>query len=266
MDLIGSEMGNVDTPDASHFDVFFGGDWGDTAVRVYSDSIYSAYRMSMLDDIDGDGVSDVVVLLSTGTSESPYAFISGVDLRATDHSRTEDLAFATTQAVPDDTIGALYEGPPWLSVGDWTGDGANDLVVGAYRAKSSGVTTGEIFLLDGNISGSFALLDHTIGSWVGDPSGDALLLENVIHPDSTGDASLIASQSTYDVFLIPHRIPDLHEPVSGLELSNGVYTHGRPADFDGDGREDWIYGSLNDGNVSMLWLGWDIPWDEPEWW
>lgn len=262
-DVLGAEGGGYDDPEVALFDVFFGGTWGETTVRVFSDVPGSTFWMDILDDLDGDGLSEAHVIGSDADGGHHY-LISGALLRGADGALVQDLAYASMPADDDSAIGTVAWDNGFRTAGDWNGDGTTDLLISATNSATLGYLHGEVFLLDGAAAtGTFSLSDNAIGSWVGnDPGSNAGLLA-ILDGDDAGPELAMADGAAW--YIVRHAVPSLRTPMSGIMFPADLIDRGPAADFDGDGRDDWPFGN-RETNTGNIWLGWDIPWDEPEWW
>jgi hypothetical protein len=273
-DLAGDEGDNGSYDDPVAFDVFFGGEWGETEVRVRSGYADPAAYLHTLEDIDGDGMSDLHAQVREDDGTYNYV-LSGADLRGANDQYVADIAIAASYAWGGDDLRALGDGDGYfVTAGDWTGDGTADLVVTAMDSERLGYEHGEILVVDGNTRGAFTMEDAALGSWVGTESevaeGFARLLQS-LDADGDGGRELLV----YDrdgVHVVPHELPAMYTPLSGILLTGYIVDRGAPLDFDQDGYDDWAFGFKDEEKpedeawTGNLWLGWDIPWDEPEWW
>jgi hypothetical protein len=63
----------------------------------------------------------------------------------------------------------------------------------------------------------------------------------------------------------PHALPAPRTPLSAFGLDYAAIEHGT-GDLDNDGCDDLSFYNFGKDNLSYLYLGWPIPWDEAEWW
>lgn len=96
-----------------------------------------------------------------------------------------DLALADAAVVGDTSEAFL--GTELIGVGDVTGDGIDDLLVGAPEAEGSGGAAGEAWLFAGPISGSALSADDAYARYLGASSGDAAGRELGALGDVDGD-------------------------------------------------------------------------------
>lgn len=263
-DLVGSEGGSSDsyiTP--SCFDAFFGGTWGETTVRVFSEYRSSGSYFDILEDVDGDGTSDLHAICRTDVGSYHY-LVPGADLRGADGADVEDLQIARMPVDDGSAVGTVLDDDGWRSAGDWNGDGIPEMIVNARLSETLGYAHGEVFLLGGVTRGEFTLDDAALGSWVGNEEGGSTGIDEVVEADGEPGKELILGDRR-SAYLVRHQVPALRTPMDGLRLGGTTISRGTPRDFDGDGREDWLFGDL-DAGTSNVWLGWDVPWDEEIWW
>ena len=264
------DMAGLAADDDVALDVLFGGEWGESRVRLVAGIDRETYRVNGLGDIDGDGMADIQ-LARAGTTVPMQFVLSGTDLRGADGADPSEIAIASVPWEPTEAIGQFgtWE-DEWNDAGDWNDDGLDDITVDARSSETGGPGIGEVFLLDGGSTrGAFLPDDVAIGSWVATAGGYTLYVS--AHADINGDGreELYLQQGDSE-WLVPHVAPALRSEATGIHFADGNQhlLRGR-GDFDGDGREDLSFSSYpeaRDDSNAYLWLGWDVPWDEPQWW
>lgn len=217
-------------------------------------------------DIDGDGFEDLAV-------GAPYASVSEHDEAGllylvsgpiTSGASVADVAEARLEsAAPSDSLG--YS----LSVGDLTGDGTNDVAVGARRVRdATGATVGAAYVLagqpaffDGTLRGVVA--DHAIAMVHGAVSleylGSSVSADGDLDGDGVDDLAIGAPGATVGGLDHNGAAWVLHGPVSGTHLPNAGGWAGRVGerpgdelglsvasggDFDADGFDDLLVGGI----------------------
>lgn len=268
-DLAGSEMGQSGDSDFSSFDVFFGGSWGDSGIRIMTEGDRSATVLDTLEDVDGDGLPDLHVMGEASDGYTWHYLVSGADLRDADGALIDDLAFATMNVYQGD-VGIGGSEDSWSTAGDWTGDGAADMIVADHDSDTLGYEHGEVYVFDGASAAGELIVEDAVGSWVGNVLDEQLSFQASLDADGEPGRELLLYSDGDAVYLVPHVLPALRTPVSGLKFQiedHQPYTRGQPQDFDGDGYDDWAFTDYTtDPTTARLWFGWDIPWDDPTAW
>ncbi|MCP3973271.1 MAG: hypothetical protein GY720_02120 [bacterium] len=221
-----------------------------------------------LGDFDGDGYADV----ATG---APADTVDGIERagsvhifygKATGLGKARDRVFDRGQsgikADPEtqDHFGAV------LSVGDFNGDGYDDLAIGVPSAEVAGLNSaGEIHLLMGSAVGLRASGDRVLHRNKAGVKGSAEQWQKFGHSLTSGDFD----GDGYDDLVVPletrkliHVFPGspngistdgdyvLHRDQPGVAGNREYsYYHARnttSGDLDGDGFDDFIYGSAGD--------------------
>jgi hypothetical protein len=266
-DLAGSESAQSGDSDFSSFDVFFGGSWGDSAIRVMTEGDQSARQLDTLEDIDGDGLADLHVSGAAADGYTWHYLVSGADLRGADGIIVDDLAFARAQAYQGNT--AFFD-DYWGTAGDWTGDGTPDMIVADHNSETLGYEHGEVFVFDGSAARGEILVEDAVGSWVGNVVDEQLYCKANLDADGEPGQELLLYADGDAVYLVQHALPAMRTPVSGMRFQiedHQPYTRGQPQDFDGDGFDDWAFTDYTtDPTTARLWFGWAIPWDDPTAW
>ena len=227
-------------------------------------------------DFDGDGVNDLVI---STYSRGVYA-VSGAELLSGDGALISDLAWHHW----DGDVTCM------TSLGDWDGDGLDDLSFGLNEwwlddanADETGV---QLFVPGERIEDADVILeipDRRTGAYDGQFLGS-----KCSRGDLTGDGqselivmSVASNDDSTNAYQIFNGAGGLPEGVDVLDaeleyvLSADHTLYGRDhvstGDWDGDGDEEVLIdeyrGSLVDGPGGFALLpGWDIPWDAPEYW
>ncbi|MFH1465368.1 MAG: integrin alpha [Pseudomonadota bacterium] len=193
-------------------------------------------------DLDGDGRDDIVV---NGDTLVLGPVCTGDD---------EDDVYAWLEGYYGDT----YE---WRqlrtqSAGDVDGSGTGDLVVGDYRAESTGRYAGEVFLLLTPLSRDTFLEDDAVATIVGDSAGQGLgyVLSGAgdVDGDSVPDLLVLSNgDGGYGaVWLLPgttrgyHTASEVGVAIWGSEDRPTVGHSLAPVgDTDGDGLDDFLIGT-----------------------
>lgn len=214
------------------------------------------FALAALGDEDGDGYADIgIVKEINGTSAARLFTLYGDG--ATPGSIT--LPAAITANRMDSTP---YGMPPGsntsaltvASIGDFDGDGVNDLVIGAPHAmdSDSGVTeAGAVQIISGAsglpiiaIGGSMtgAHMGRSVAG-VGDVNGDGFDDILVGAPDASGDAGaayLLFGGNTDDLYVNAVLTPDQGIKISGITGNHLGMDVAGIGDFNGDGLDDFM--------------------------
>lgn len=234
------------------------------------------------EDLDGDGDDDLLVAAYLGNRVC--AVFGPV-------AATETTMDATSSACFVGELDTDYAGYGMAAVGDLTGDGALDLVVGSIGNGDAGANAGKVYLVAGPLApGSWSLGDAAT-TWIGETASDYAGIDLARAGDLTGDglADLLVGASGYDgegggggrayVLASPFdpgafSMADAYASVTGLGAPAGPAPppHGAfgtgdfvgdalvgDSDFDGDGFADLALGAsgdqtvgLNSGKVAVL--------------
>ena len=189
------------------------------------------------------------------------------------------------------------------SVGDWSGDGADDIPVDCLNGGVGGPTEHTLHVIDGAAlvypSQGTEIQEHSLGSWVwSDDEGWLLIYEISATEDLDGDGlpdisvnhkTEPANPDAYQdntIHLIPSSwgIPGPYADgtESGLAITSdrGIHsgetfmTQSSSGDLDADGRTDlafylWTQDEHELGRTEIenhYLLGWDLPWGDPQAW
>ncbi len=241
-------------------DLYFGGDW-DTRCGLGN----GRYGLPhLLGDIDGDGQADLAAYSSTGG----LLLVSGADLRGACGGAFADVAIAQLGYSEEDG-GALSLN--WHSVGDWTGDGLDDMVTGADYSSSIGHRHGEVFLFSGSTRGDF-LSSDALGSYVGTDDDDrigSVVFAADFDGDGISDLAVDDGPPYGHLLLQGGVVPALRSslPERHIRVDPGL-NFASPGDVDVDGYADLFAVYVADGEPTLIgiWRGFDIPWDDPYYW
>jgi hypothetical protein len=253
-------------------DLFFGGTYG-TYIELNAGT---PDMVSNIGDLDLDGVEDLMVVATQ------FGWISGSDLRFADGATLTDLAAGTWEnPMLDDEVNGVGElNRHWGGVGDWDGDGYPEVAAASANATTTGEERGVIFLFGGDLRGDNHILEAThsiIGPEGGyDQFGEYVYTADV---DLDGIIDVVAHDSNGTVKLVSGRngLPALNTSVDEIasmtwlsNLSASVRSYESSitfgADVTGDGLRDWTL-AVNESNWTFgLMLGWEIPYDDPQYW
>jgi hypothetical protein len=257
----------------------------DAVAHLYSAEGYSyfAFDTASLDDVDGDGLSELVATTASEYvgSLGLHVWSGGDALLGGNLSSDEALATFTASGYGGSTVGG----------GDFDGDGLPELITGADGYDYVLDASGKFYVMEGRagkqyvIAGSDLAMGGTFASssvatisgtgtegigwrngWTHDIDGDGydeLLASGWYSSEGAEEAGI--------AYVIPG--PDAMSGGSAASLASftikGSQEFGwgtaaeRPADIDGDGRGDVVFVHLGDtinGNKgeAYLWLGEDI--------
>jgi len=250
----------------------------------------SAVPLGFVDDLDGDGVKD---LMGTG---SKFSWVSGADVPIEGLFDWESVEVRSSLTDPSRCVrSASGDQDEVLHIGDWSGDGVEDLL---YICEEEVSLDGEpsIHVLDGarlpTSEPGYDPLDLSLGSWevVTGPDDVGISLVQVagdIDRDGLPDITYWALERT-DVGNVgsvrtlrsAQGLPGPLTPASrdyeigSLGASQGLfwYATGTVGDLDGDGRVDlasYLEDVPSEDNTSgyafsvHLIQRWDLPWDDP---
>ncbi len=208
-------------------------------------------------DISGDGYDDVLIEDPIGSYEEAWLLVSGPELGLHDGEGWSDFSYARWEGAEDKAVG-------WFPVDDLDGDDVPDLV--SYVWQDGDTDTGRQLLFHhGRHAGSFGS-DDTLGGWVLPDDNDEVAwfarCEGLFGPDA-----FVFGASLALAIPVPETLPARGTPLPDrhLRFERGSYRLSC-GDLTGDGADDaaWYYG-LDVLGLLML-PGWEVPWDEAEWW
>jgi len=246
-------------------------------------------------DQDGDGQDDLFVIKT-----STYWF-SGADLP--ESGDVELLDFAKwLQTYNDDFCDDPHMGDRVLRLGDWSGDGIEDLAAGCAEDLGTPEPEYTLHVIDGAgvaaAESGTSLFSLSLGSWVTSREDlDAPWQQRVV-PDMDGDGlaelflnpvEFLSSEHPAFQALVLRSGDGMPGPYSAMDPSYSFVFDLDPegtyffpwdgGDFDGDGRTDLAFsvrdkarsdtgGTCYDDICasSRLVMGWDVPWDEAFYW
>jgi hypothetical protein len=234
------------------YDVFFGGS-GDVVRMAWDGEVPD---ITPIGDIDGDGLEDLYFEL---------AWVSGSDLRGADGAAVSDVASGWWAFSPEEWPRSGSSGDRARAVGDWDGDGHDDVALTNIRSTTAGVEHGEVYFFGGGLSGEQTMAD-TDGSVVGSEAAPCCITLISHDVDADGRSDLLAR--SYSWYLLPasHGIPPLRTPIDEVALVYDDITSARAGpDFTGDGNDDWMAVGRDSSRIGII-PGWSIPWDDPYYW
>ena len=249
--------------------------------------MYFGYDVETIGDIDGDGVNDIAVGApydNDGADSAGAVYILFLNENGTVKTYQKISNLEGNFDVKLDAYDAF--GRAIANIGDFDGDGVNDIAVGAYHDDDGGINTGAVYILllnfDGtvktyqkisNLEGNY---DNTIDS--GDCWGNAITSIGDFDGDGVSDIAVGAHKNytpgvdgkrigavyilllnfdgtvklSYEISNIKGNFNALSEnDIFGIDLTN-------LEDFDGDGVSDIAVGAQgtnnNTGAVYILFL------------
>lgn len=230
------------------------------------DTTYGAGRSIGLGDVDGDSVGDVAIGVPY-YNNAVYVFLGPV---------TEDRAVETPDLVIKGPAG-VYSGHG-ADLVDLDGDGAHDMVLGAYFASAGAFYGGAVYVAYGPLAGDMDLATEADAVLVGtedegyagrhirgggDVDGDGLEDMLIAAPNATGTAP---SSGIVYLVLGPAEDGSLDDAQARLRGESygsalGIGVALAMGDVDGDGRDDiaagayYESGTISYGGAAYLVLG-----------
>jgi hypothetical protein len=215
-------------------------------------------------DLDGDGSDEVLV--RDMSTDLVYLF-HGPDLvNAIDGDAEELAAEVWGPGVPN--LGCTAR------VGDLDADGLEDWIYGDSRRSDVVDKGGALHVMSGVRERATVLdpADRSLGWWYGVHERGYLGGGDCKALDFDGDGR---SELAYDYeFARLQGVPVGGEPVevglryasrNGTDPGSRYYMLNSAADLNGDGFDDLLISEFTGGGFVLV-PGWDVPWDEAEWW
>lgn len=199
-----------------------------------------------LDDLDGDGIDEL--------GDTNGYWFAGDDLRTLSLVPYTDIYAGhwSTAGEPD---------APWMtgmaSVGDWSGDGYNDLLLSAASANT-------VWLMTTAAQGDVGM-DGAVASMVGESRGGLLGAEMTVGEldGEAGQEALIYARGSGTTYVVTGGRLEAGLGQVAEEVCyrvGGVRPFAETADFTGDGIEDWVGTQASEPMDTLLFPGWAIPW------
>lgn len=243
---------------------------------------YFGGGLTSLEDIDGDGLDDLMVGAPRadrgGSSSGEVAiFLAGGSLATSGTISAADAEYTVFGAAADDMVGGVMS-----SAGDVDGDGLGDVLLGAWRVDTFGTFSGAAYLLKttgavlagGSTLTSVADADLTfLGEAVQDIAGGAV--GSLGDVDGDGRAEVMVGAIGYDtatlynaggVFLFYGDTLATMSGVVGLSSADAVFVGSAEQEavglaiftgleLNGDGLPDMALSGYRDGEASGgLWM------------
>jgi hypothetical protein len=246
-------------------DIWFGGQEDpDPAITIYGQGWGGQLYTGK--DLDGDGIADL-----SGGIIGP-GWMSGLDLAEGNGATDLDLlsGWLTPVSDPESDIPIGIDSTALLAVDDWSGDGAVDLIVVSPGSSSGSYGGGEVFLLDGAPEGEIVLAD-ALGSIVGEYERQGigyLATTGDLDGDDVDELILRDTSANWHLISIADSPPGPRTQMADarvLSIADANVWLSAHGDLNNDGRDDIAMTVSREGCVRLLY-GWDIPWDQEEYW
>ena len=248
----------------------------EAAVRIrgpdqYADSLLG-FEMAA-GDIDGDGADD---LLAYEDVDNETYVVSGAQLQSAQDQRIDDIA-----------LQEWHGGVKCLTtLGDWNDDGYVDWVSGHSLREVDGAQVGTIHFIAGGSGTASADVQDSPGYVYGASDGQQVGSscrsgdmdgDGVLELLTSGDSSIAEDLQSFGIIRRDDGLPEgssLYAPDLEYLADPDYFPSGvsvpRLLDWDGDGDDDLEvlgYYPEEDGLMSFTIIpGWDIPWDDPQYW
>ncbi len=183
----------------------------------------------------------------------------------------DDLAFASSEPTRDGE--ESLEGP-WTPIGDWSGDGLDDLVLGHPSSTGGGEWVGAIRFFDAPPEDGFSA-GSAVGSYTGPYEGTIGAYLQAVDFDGDGVDDLVTGAGRDTLVIRGGSIPGPSTPLPERHLfydTNADHTLGASAlfwagDYNGDGFADVASFRRTDTYTDVGAIaGFAVPWDDDTYW
>ncbi|MDP2306551.1 MAG: putative metal-binding motif-containing protein [Pseudomonadota bacterium] len=277
MDEVAVGVYSLEEATAIAFELFRGGgDKTEADVTVYGD-IGTNRHLKWLGDLDGDGIQELLMV----SAAREMGWISGAEIPLADGAHWTDLVLGQLRE-PSADCEPCYADPTsdWQNVGDWDGDGIDEIAAAANDDDTIADSSGQVWIFGGEQAGLFTVEDAK-GSWVGERERDDLgavlracdidgdgRMEKIVYLDRDpfpDDEETGAGQ--FVVVSGEEPLPPLRSflPERTWRFSYTSYLSPCSRDTTGDGRADFAMTAFDADYIGVL-PGWEIPWDDDSKW